>query len=265
MNIEWIEIPSGEFVQGTAESEVEHLCQEYGTVWFTKELPQQVVFLDSFVISKFPVTNAQYKEFVDATGYEIRSSPYFHKYQLGDSDLANHPIAWVSWYDANAFCQWMQCRLPTRAEWEKAARGSTGFKYPWGNNWEEGRCNSAEAGIKMTTPVGAYPQGASIYGLQDMAGNVWEWTDDWITTDIIPGKWLVEGVQQSSETNQTKVTRDEKLTNAWQFPVLRGGAANTNSVSVRSAFRFAKYLPYDWGDWVGFRCVGRTTSKTRYF
>ncbi len=256
MELEWIEVPKGEFVMGTSVDEVESLIKEYGSNWFRHEAPQLKVFLDSFVISKYPVTNAQYRVFVEATGYKLPASPYFALYLSGGADyLANHPVAWVSWHDALAFCRWAGCRLPSRAEWEKAARGPNGLKYPWGNQWVEGMCNSSEGGVKMTTAVTQYPQGQSPYGIWDMAGNVWEWTDDWLTCDRVPRMWRESPGSRVAQADTAKLAEDEQLMFTRHLPVLRGGAVNTNRIGVRCAFRLVKYLPHEWGDWVGFRCV----------
>ncbi len=256
MEIEWIEIPKGEFVMGTSEDDATRLGREYKTAWFKNEIPQQMVYLDDFFISKYPITHAQYKAFIDATGHSRGASPYLYAYLAGDADhLADHPVAWVSWYDALAFCQWAGCRLPTRAEWEKACRGPDGFTYPWGNEWKAGHCNSGEAGLGMTAPVGRYPQGVSPYGVHDMAGNVWEWTDDWITTDTLPRMWRLEENPQVLQVDLPKPYQDEQINRVLHLPILRGGAVNATRIGVRCAFRLAKYSPNDWGDWVGFRCV----------
>jgi formylglycine-generating enzyme required for sulfatase activity len=158
-------VPPGEFVLGG----------EYG-------FDLQIVRLDEgFFAARTPVTNAQYARFVAETGHR---SPRHWKGPRPPQRLADHPVVYVSWHDAVAYAEWAGARLPTEQEWEKAARGYDGREYPWGG-WVEGRCNSAEAGIRDTTPVGQFsPQlhpelvegGDSVYGLQDAAGNVWEWT-----------------------------------------------------------------------------------------
>ena len=143
------------------------------------EQPQHTLYLPDYYLAKTPVTNAQYLAFVQSTGYERPQHWEDKKPPRGKED---HPVGYVSWHDAVVYCRWLAevtgkpYRLPTEAEWEKAARGTDGRIYPWGGQWDKARCNSWEGGKYDTTPVGAYSQGASPYGLLDMAGNVWEWT-----------------------------------------------------------------------------------------
>ncbi|MEO0081393.1 MAG: SUMF1/EgtB/PvdO family nonheme iron enzyme [candidate division WOR-3 bacterium] len=155
--------------------------------------PVHQVYLDEYYIDKYEVTNRQYKQFCDATGRSYPSDPDF----LGMTDYftryPDYPVVNVSWKDAKAYCDWAGKQLPTEAEWEKAARGTDSRKYPWGNSEPTGsRCNfadrntdygwsdkSADDGYARTAPVGSFPSGASPYGCMDMAGNVWEWCNDW--------------------------------------------------------------------------------------
>ena len=156
-------IPGGEFLLG-ADGGPEN------------ESPAQTIFVDAFNIDKYPVTNAQYKEFVDATGHRIPRHWKDGQIPEGKDD---HPVVWVSWEDAAAYASWAGKRLPTEVEWEKAARGEDGLKYAWGDAFDSAKCNSREAALKDTNPVGVYPDGASPYGAEEMCGNVWEWTADW--------------------------------------------------------------------------------------
>jgi formylglycine-generating enzyme required for sulfatase activity len=120
-----------------------------------------------------PVTNAEYARFVAATDHE---PPKHWKGKTPPEDTADHPVTHVTWHDAVSYGEWAEKRLPSELEWEKAARGTDGREYPWGD-WNTGRCNTKETGIKSTTPVGQHsPFGDSPYGCVDMAGNVWEWT-----------------------------------------------------------------------------------------
>jgi formylglycine-generating enzyme required for sulfatase activity len=153
---EMIRIPAGEFIYGE---------------------DSRLDYLPEFWISKTPVTNAQYFRFVRVTGH---GSPQHWKGKSPKAELANHPVRFVSWHDAKAYTGWAGMNLPTEDEWEKAARGTEGRIFPWGNEWRDGYCNTIEAGIGSTTSVSQYsPQGDSPYGCVDMAGNVWEWTESW--------------------------------------------------------------------------------------
>jgi hypothetical protein len=143
---------------------------------------------EGFFAAKTPVTNAQYARFVAETGHV---PPDHWRGKRPPAGLASHPVVYVSWDDAVAYAEWAGGRLPTEIEWEKAARGYDGREYPWGE-WTEGRCNSEEAGIGKTSPVGRFsPNGDSIYGLQDAAGNVWEWTaSEWEARSF---RWVWRG------------------------------------------------------------------------
>ena len=163
---EMIYIPAGKFVMGSDDG-------------MDDEKPHHVVYLDGFYIARYPVTNVQYKEFVAAAEHRSPRRWEAGTYRGGEE---NHPVRYVSWHDALAYCSWLseetgqELRLPTEPEWEKAARGTDGRKYPWGDEFDESKCNTGESGIGDTTPVGKYsPDGDSPYGVADMAGNVWEW------------------------------------------------------------------------------------------
>ena len=169
---EMILIPAGEFLMGSDPS-VDKDAQDDG------EQPQHTLYLPDYYLAKMPVTNGQYPAFMQATGHRQPKHWTGGKPPRGKE---NHPVVHVSWHDAIAYCRWLAevtgkpYRLPSEAEWEKGARGSDGRIYPWGNQWDAEQCNSREGGKGGTTPVGAYPEGATPYGLLDMAGNVWEWT-----------------------------------------------------------------------------------------
>ncbi len=149
--LEMIHIPAGEFLYGEE---------------------KRLAYLPNYWIAKTPVTNAQYLRFVQTTGYQ---SPKHWQGKYPPAEIAQHPVVEVSWHDAAAFSEWVDMRLPSDEEWEKAARGTDGRKYPWGNAWIDDGCNTYESDI-VTTHVGKYsPQGDSVYGCVDMCGNVWEW------------------------------------------------------------------------------------------
>jgi len=143
-----VEVPGGKFKSGPDLHEVE---------------------VKSFKIDKFEVTNAQYKKF---------KSDF-----MAPDGKDDHPAVEISYFDAEAYCKAQGKRLPTREEWEKAARGEDGRLYPWGNEFDPDAANTADGGPGDTTPVGSYEKGKSPYGAMDMSGNVWEWVDAWNTND----------------------------------------------------------------------------------
>jgi serine/threonine-protein kinase len=145
------------------------------------EQPPHQVDVPEFQIDLFEVTNAQYAAFVEATGYQTEAEQAGSSRSWRDDwgeGKDNHPVVRVSWNDAIAYCQWAGKRLPSEAEWEKAARGAQAFLYPWGNDYVAGRSNGRDTGIRGTVAVGSYGEGASPYGVFDLAGNVREWTSD---------------------------------------------------------------------------------------
>ncbi|MGD1994059.1 MAG: SUMF1/EgtB/PvdO family nonheme iron enzyme [Anaerolineae bacterium] len=156
-----IVVPRGWFLMGQDEGRGSHQ-------------PQRRVYLDAYAIDCTEVTHAAFGAFVAQTGHE---APGWHA-QLAET-RGDDPVTGVLWQDAEAYCRWMNQRLPTEAEWEKAARGTDGRRYPWGDRWGAGRANTAESGRGGVVPVGSYPQGASPYGVLDMAGNAAEWVADY--------------------------------------------------------------------------------------
>ena len=145
------------------------------------EGPQHTVKLKAFRIDKYEVTNLQYQQFIEATG---RHSPQHFQNRKFPKGKIDHPVTYVSWHDANAYCEWAGKRLPSDAEWEKAARGTDGRTFPWGDEFEMNNANTPVRWQSLnqegdTTPVGDFPGGVSPYGLYDMSGNVWEWTGSW--------------------------------------------------------------------------------------
>jgi toxoflavin biosynthesis protein ToxD len=170
LKMEWVYIPAGYFWMGSDSSDPDA---------DSDEKPRHRLYLPAYYIGKYPVTNQQYDVFVRATG---RNAPRGWENGRFPRHKADHPVTYLFWSDAVAFCQWaarlsgLPLRLPTEAEWEKAARGPKGYRYPWGNHWDPRRCNTSESNIRDTTPVTHYPNGVSPYGVWDMCGNVWEWT-----------------------------------------------------------------------------------------
>ncbi len=140
------------------------------------ERPMHTVTLPAYWIDRYEVTNARYQKFVDATAHP---PPRHWQGNQPPPGKANHPVVYVSWHDADAYCRWAGRRLPTEEEWEKAARGADGRLFPWGDKFDSAKANTPQAKHGGTMPVGSLPKGRSPYGLYDMAGNVYEWTDSW--------------------------------------------------------------------------------------
>lgn len=172
-------IPAGEFMMGSTTGEVAALARKgvkLKNTWIEAEVPQHRVYLDGYWIYKYEVTVSQYRHFCDETGRDMPEPPGW-----GWQD--DHPVVNATWQDAADYAAWAGAELPSEAEWEKAARGTDGRTYPWGNKWDASKCaNSVEAALSGTKPVGSYPGGASPYGVLDMAGNAYEWCADWFDT-----------------------------------------------------------------------------------
>jgi formylglycine-generating enzyme required for sulfatase activity len=214
----------------------------------SNERSQHPVHLSEFYIAKYPVTNKQYDTFVRAADHSFPKHWENGKIPL---DKKNHPVVWVSWNDALAFCKWLSretgrnFRLPTEAEWEKAARGTDGRIYPWGNDPPTPElCNFDKRGYD-TTPVDQYsPQGDSPYGCADMAGNVWEWTLSlWGKGLTIPDF----GYPYNPDDGREDVSASERIYRIW-----RGGAMHTPYTQVRCASR-SKFNPGFQDGYLGFR------------
>lgn len=165
---------------GTPDADRSALAKRYGGTResYAEESPQHTVLLGAFAIAETLATNALYARFQTATGAH---RPITWRDEL-PAHLHTHPVVDVSWHDAQTFCTWLRSatgqpfRLPTEAEWETAARGEDARSFPWGNTFDPMRCNVKESAIGATTPVDRYTTGASPYGILDLAGNVWEWT-----------------------------------------------------------------------------------------
>lgn len=226
-----IYIPSGEFLMGSTPDDLSA---------GDEQKPQHTVHLQAYWIDRSEVTNAMYALCVEAGACqppeEVRSKT--HPAYYDEPEFADYPVIFVSWHAAEAYCQWAGRRLPSEAEWEKAARGGDGRPYPWGDAPPDaGRANfNGQVGDSM--PVDSYPNGASPYGVLDMAGNVAEWVADWYSAAYY---------KLTSYTNPPGPQTGE-------FRVLRGGSWFSSDRSMRAAFRLWNY-PDVYSDTIGFRCA----------
>ncbi len=237
-------IPAGEFLMGTALSNRDGGRDEY---------PERRIYLDAFYMDTFEITNGRYLEFVKATGHRIPEHTRDKTLTLwrGNSvpDIfKDHPVVNVDWSDADAYCRWAGKRLPTEAEWEKAARGTTGRRFPWGNaeptrtlanylnQWRNG------AGLE---PVGSHPQGASQEGVQDLEGNVWEWVADWYDAHYY----------------EKGPNRNPKGPTAGTRKVIRGSGWESEAPLLRSAHRLNSD-PLNRNHSLGLRCATDATAMS---
>lgn len=241
---EMVLIPAGEFWMGTSKEGMNTACAENKKSgvscekdWFSDEMPTHKVYLDSYSIDKYEVTNAQYKACVSAGKCK---KPY-NTTGYNDANKATHPVVYADWVMADNYCKWAGKRLPTEAEWEKASRGKQGNIWPWGNEFDcKKSCNSVSPCKQKTTcAVGSFASDVSSYGIYDMGGNVWEWVSDWYDVDYY--------------TNSPG--NNPKGANRGQYRALRGGAwKDTMPYRYRSADRYG-YKPPDRNDFGGFRCA----------
>ena len=232
-------VPAGEFLMGTSDVQLELFLSthpDWQRNWLSNEQPPHRVFLDAFYMDKTEVTNAEYKRFVDATGHQPPAHWVDGQIPAGQED---YPVVNVHKPDdAAAYAAWIGKRLPTEAEWEKAARGTDGRVYPWGNSWDPTRANVLGSGRDGPAPVGSYPAGASPYGVLDMAGNVWEWCVDYYAADYYIGSPL----------------RNPQGPASGAYSVVRGGSWFDPPEYARCAFRYGLYTRRLFRN-QGFRCV----------
>ena len=218
-------VPAGDFMMGCNE-QVDRQCQ-------ADEKPYHKVYLDAFYIDKFDVTQGQYNECVSSGRCTA------NKQENGFTG-PDQPVVMVRWEDASTYCQWAGKRLPTEAEWEKAARGTDGRIYPWGNDLDASKASYGKD-LKSggsTTPVGYYPSSASPYGALDMAGNVWNWVADWY-----------DGSYYKSSPD-----RNPKGPASGRGRVLRGGSWFSDATSLRASLRSGP-TPDARLNSLGFRCA----------
>lgn len=220
-----VKVPAGEFIMG----------REDGA---DDESPQRRVYLDTYWIDRNEVTNAEFKAFCDSTGRLLPNNPMWDQNYVLENP--GKPVVNITWRQANAYCEWKGKSLPTEAQWEKAARGEEGLVYPWGNEFIEAAANIfGKDEHRRTAPVGAFPQGASPYGANDMAGNVWEWCLDWYQETYYTDSPL-----------RNPTGPDEK--SAWR--VVRGGSYSSPPDDAVSANR-SKNKPKMPIHHIGCRCA----------
>lgn len=233
-------VPASPFLYGSREND---------KIASNDEKPQRIINLPAFYIDKYSVTNRQYCRFlnqsapdkktldkwIDLSGKFLAEKCRIRRLEKRflalkrdkfsvERGYESHPVIYVSWFGATAYAEWAEKRLPTEQEWEKAARGTEGAIYPWGNEFDRNRCNSEESNIKGITPVDRFPKGKSPYGCFDMVGNVWEWT---------------------------ATMYDEE----GEYPIIRGGSWCFESYYCRCAYRYYYYFPTFRYFGIGFRCA----------
>ena len=246
-----IRIPAGTFTMGSDTRAAD-------------EKPKHKVYLDAYYIGKYEVTNAEYYEFwklqADSSQKVPKHTPenFTHLPHIGDwparaARFPNHPVVGISWHDANAYAAWKGMRLPTEAEWEKAARGYTDRVWPWGNAVEPHANTAAndDGYENRLAPVGSFPKGKSYYGVMDMAGNVWEWTADWYSD-------VYYGYSTQATTKRPKKNPTGPDIGSWR--VIRGGSWIDKIARCSTTFRFYLY-PNLKTSFVGFR-LAKTAEKT---
>lgn len=231
-----IRVPAGQFPMGVPKGDRDGGRDEY---------PRHDVQLDAYYIDKYEVTHGRYAKFVKATGHRIPENPKNSKRTLWSDHLsdtlAERPVINVDWHDADAYCRWAGKRLPTEAEWEKAARGTDDRRFPWGNvepTHKHLNYNQQWQGEKTLMPVGSYEAGKSPFGAYDMAGNVWEWVADWYDPLYY---------EKSPPTNP-------KGPEAGTYKVLRSSGWSVETPLVR-LFTRVKSDPVNRNDSTGFRCA----------
>ncbi|MEE8185183.1 MAG: SUMF1/EgtB/PvdO family nonheme iron enzyme [Thermodesulfobacteriota bacterium] len=162
---EMVLVPAGEFIMGTND-------------WWPKSAPEHKRTLPDFLIDKYEVSNTEYMKFFKATDHKMPDHWMKNAGKI-PSNKENHPVTYINWFSAKTYCEWKDKRLPTEAEWEKTARGTNGRVFPWGNKFDMNKGNTPQYGKEDTMAVGSFENGKSPYGVYDMAGNVFEWIDDW--------------------------------------------------------------------------------------
>jgi formylglycine-generating enzyme required for sulfatase activity len=222
-------IPSGSFLMGTDNG---------AEVQRDEEKPQRTIYLDGYWIDQTLVTNGDYHRCMDAGKCNglVSTTKYYSIFM--NQSYTNHPVVYVTWFDAEKYCAWVGGSLPTEAQWEKAARGTDGRLYPWGNAFPDSKLANYDGILGMTSMVGSFPKGASPYGVMDMAGNVRQWIKDWYSDNYL---------RDAPDSNPTGPDTGTAHT-------LKGGSWNDPEIYLRSASRLS-HVPDSPGETRGFRCV----------
>lgn len=252
-SITWVVIPEGEFVMGSTE-ETARAAYEAAKLrssllerhTFDAEQPQHRVFLSTYEISRYEITNAQYRAFLEATD---RPKPRGHNGEdtWADETFADEmqPVVGVTWFDAQAFAEWIGGSLPTEAQWERAARGTNGRVYPWGDTPPKARQHANFARrYNRPMPVGGFPKGDSPNGIADLAGNVWEWCLDEYSPTFY--------AQHAGAVPHDPINL--RFRDVLRARVIRGGAWDVGRAFLRASLRF-KFYPLDSTHTIGFRVV----------
>ncbi|MEW6619733.1 MAG: SUMF1/EgtB/PvdO family nonheme iron enzyme [bacterium] len=230
---EMVLIPEGPFISGMNQNDIRNLIRGLRTPMmdiYKSEFPMKNKILGNYYIDRYEVTNEQYERFMKETGH--RAPKYWDWPQFNGK---RQPVVGVGWEDAKAYCEWAGKRLPTEDEWEKAARGTEGWIWPWGNTPDEGNFNGREQANYGPVNVGCFPSGNSPYGISDMAGNVWEMTS---------GIWW-KGKDKTMHT-------------------MRGGSFLNISPDVRVTIRWAAKNEKEGAEWLGFRCIMDVKDMERF-
>lgn len=238
-----VRIPAGPFIMGTDDVSIEELAEDagIGKTWTLDATPARKVGLPGFFIGRHEVTNEEYFRFVQAGKVPVLphwpgGKPTEQQWRL--------PVVYVDWYEAEAYCEWIGGRLPTEEQWEKAARGTKGDLYPWGNKFGRDRANMG--GVRSgPAEVGSFPKGNGIGGVSDLIGNVWEWTDSWYQP------YHGSDYDSPSFGRKFRVARGNSWAEVGHFPPeLRD---RINAAQARATYRL--FLPPNAAmEDVGFRC-----------
>ncbi|MBW1695975.1 MAG: SUMF1/EgtB/PvdO family nonheme iron enzyme [Deltaproteobacteria bacterium] len=221
---EMVLIPESDFTMGISEEQLAQIFlveQKWNPV-FATETPARKIYLESYYIDRYPVTNYQYRKFIEETGH--REPMLWHE---SDWNQPLQPVVFVGWEDARAYAKWAGKSLPTEAQWEKAGRGIDGRLWAWGQVFLPDRCNCRDYGLDRTSEIGTFDQGVSPYGCYDMCGNVWE---------MCEGRWIED------------------------LPVMRGGCFLGSPTFVRVTCRWSPEDVFNGAHWLGFRCVKNLAS-----